>query len=93
MKTPALLFSLCLFGSSATAMLFASEAQAKPGGCIKYGVAGAVAGHYAGHHALKGAAAGCVAGMWRRHEYKQHMREEKKLQKTAPGTTPTIDGN
>ena len=84
MKTPAILFGLCLFGLSAPAMLAPSAAQAKPGGCIKYGAAGAVAGHYAGHHAVKGAVVGCAAGMWRRHEYKKHLREEKKLQGTAP---------
>ncbi|QXX74850.1 hypothetical protein [Methylovirgula sp. HY1] len=84
MKSPAILFSLCLFGLSGTAVLATSEAHAKPGGCIKYGAAGAVAGHYAGHHAVKGALAGCAAGMWRRHEYKKHLREEKKLQTTAP---------
>ena len=55
----------------------ATLAEAKPGGCLKYGAAGAVAGHYAGHHAVKGAIAGCVAGMVRRHEYKKQMREEK----------------
>ncbi|MHB8885832.1 MAG: hypothetical protein ACYC5H_12295 [Methylovirgula sp.] len=84
MKSPAILFGLCLFGLSATAVLATSEAQAKPGGCVKYGAAGAVAGHYAGHHAVKGALAGCAVGMWRRHEYKKHLRDEKKLQKTAP---------
>ena len=31
------------------------NAEAKPGGCLKYGAAGAVAGHYAGHHGVMGA--------------------------------------
>ena len=84
MKTSAIVFSLCLVCLSATGLLATSEVQAKPGGCIKYGAAGAVAGHYAGHHAVKGAIIGCVTGMWRRHEYKKHQREEKKLQNTAP---------
>lgn len=77
MKTLMILVGLCLVSLSATALLAPSEAQAKPGSCIKYGAAGAVAGHYAGHHALKGAAVGCVTGMWRRHEYKKHMHEER----------------
>jgi hypothetical protein len=55
----------------------ASMAASKPGGCLKYGVAGAVAGHVAGHHAVKGAIVGCVAGMWRRHEYNKQMREQQ----------------
>jgi hypothetical protein len=54
----------------------AGTADAKPGGCLKYGTAGAVAGHMAGHHAIKGAVVGCVAGMWRRHEYNKEMREQ-----------------
>ncbi len=54
----------------------ASAAEAKPGGCLKYGAAGAVAGHVAGHHAVKGAILGCAAGMWRRHEYNKQMRAE-----------------
>jgi hypothetical protein len=43
---------------------------------LKYGAAGAVAGHLAGHHAVLGAAGGCAVGMYKRHEYKKHMREE-----------------
>jgi hypothetical protein len=53
-----------------------SAAEAKPGGCLKYGAAGAVAGHVAGHHAVKGAVVGCLAGMWRRHEYNKEMHEQ-----------------
>ena len=54
----------------------ASMAEPKPGGCLKYGLAGAVAGHVAGHHAVKGAVFGCIAGMVRRHEYNKQMREQ-----------------
>ncbi len=43
----------------AATLIGAPQVEAKPGGCLKYGVAGAVAGHYAGHHAMKGAIAGC----------------------------------
>ncbi|MGH6819068.1 MAG: hypothetical protein ACREC1_09895 [Methylovirgula sp.] len=64
---------LCLF---CAAIANVSGAEAKPGGCLKYGAAGAVAGHVAGHHAVKGAIVGCVAGMWRRHEYNKEMREQ-----------------
>ena len=54
-------------GVLATAALLGTpQVEAKPGGCLKYGAAGAVAGHYAGHHAFKGAVAGCIAGMVRR---------------------------
>jgi hypothetical protein len=51
-------------------------AQAEPGGCLKYGAVGAVGGHVAGHHAVLGAAGGCALGMYKRHEYKKHMREQ-----------------
>jgi hypothetical protein len=70
MRTVVVVF---IFGAAMAAM---SGAQAKPGGCLKYGAAGAVAGHMAGHHAIKGAIVGCAAGMWRRHEYNKEMRAE-----------------
>jgi hypothetical protein len=65
--------ALCVLGIAIASM---SGAEAKPGGCLKYGAAGAVAGHMAGHHAVKGAIVGCAAGMWRRHEYNKEMRAE-----------------
>jgi hypothetical protein len=55
-----------------------SQAEAKPGGCLKYGAAGAVAGHVAGHHGVKGAIVGCAVGMWKRHEYNKEMHEQQK---------------
>lgn len=65
-------------GALATAALLgAPHVEAKPGGCLKYGAAGAIAGHYAGHHAFKGAVAGCIAGMARRHEYNKQLEREK----------------
>ncbi len=64
----------CFLG---VAIAGASVAEAKPGGCLKYGAAGAVAGHVAGHHAVKGAVVGCIAGMVRRHEYNKQMREQQ----------------
>jgi hypothetical protein len=60
-------------------------ADAKPGGCLKYGAAGAVAGHYAGHHGVMGAVAGCALGIHKRREYKREMRMQQ--QSAAPATT------
>ena len=56
--------------------------EAKPGGCLKYGAAGAVAGHYAGHHGVMGAVAGCALGIHKRREYKREMRMQR------PGSAP-----
>jgi hypothetical protein len=60
-------------------------AEAKPGGCLKYGTAGAVAGHYAGHHGVMGAVAGCALGIHKRREYKREMRMQH--QSGVPTTT------
>ena len=60
-------------------------AEAKPGGCLKYGAAGAVAGHYAGHHGVMGAVAGCALGIHKRREYKREMRMQR--QSGVPTTT------
>ena len=46
-----------------------NAAQAQPGGCLKYGLGGAVIGHFAGGHRWMGAAAGCVAWIARRRLY------------------------
>ncbi len=61
---------------TAAALLAASvgSAQAEPGGCLKYGAAGAVGGHLV-HHGFLGALGGCATGMWRRHEYRKHEKE------------------
>ena len=61
------------------------NAEAKPGGCLKYGAAGAVGGHYAGHHGVMGAVAGCALGMHKRREYKREMRMQH--QSAAPVPT------
>lgn len=53
------------------------SASAKPGGCLKYGAAGAVGGHFVHHHAVLGAMGGCAVGMYRRHEYKKHLRMQR----------------
>ncbi len=62
----------------------AAPAQAKPGGCLKYGAAGAIAGHYAGGHAVKGALAGCALGYAERRRYNRQMREQ--ANKPQPGS-------
>ncbi|MGD0633444.1 MAG: hypothetical protein ABSA13_04085 [Beijerinckiaceae bacterium] len=82
------LLALALCGGlSASMTLSVPAAQAAPGGCLKYGAAGAVAGHYAGHHAVKGAVVGCAVGMWKRHQYKKEQRELQK-EHAAPGVAP-----
>jgi hypothetical protein len=52
------------------------RAEARPGGCLKYGLGGAIAGHFAGGHRWKGAAAGCALGYYqrRRHETAERAR-------------------
>ena len=71
------ILSLALCGSMALGLaMSAPVAEAAPGGCLKYGAAGAVAGH-AMHHGVKGFMAGCAAGMYRRHLYNKQMREQK----------------
>ncbi len=56
-----------------------NAAEAKPGGCIKYGLGGAIAGHFAGGHRWKGAAAGCVLGIIQR-----RRSESAQQQRTPP---------
>jgi hypothetical protein len=62
-------------------------AEAKPGGCLKYGAAGAVAGHYAGHHGVMGAMAGCALGIHKRREYKREMRMQQQTGSPPPVRT------
>jgi hypothetical protein len=67
---------LAIYGLTAIVLAeMVGVAQAEPGGCLKYGAAGAVAGHVAGHHAVLGAAGGCAVGMWKRHEYRKHQEQ------------------
>ena len=69
------MLSIALCASIATgATISAPLAQAAPGGCLKYGAAGAAAGHVAGHHAVRGAMLGCAAGMYQRHRYNKQQR-------------------
>ncbi len=55
-----------------------SVAQAEPGGCVKYGAAGAVGGHVA-HHGVLGALGGCVTGMYVRHKYRKEAKAKAAL--------------
>ena len=67
------LVSLAAVGSLVVGLTAAPIAQAAPGGCLKYGAAGAAAGHMV-HHGVRGFMAGCAAGMYRRHLYNKQMR-------------------
>lgn len=71
--------------------LVAPQAEAKPGGCLKYGAAGAVAGHLSGHHGIKGAIVGCATGMYIRHQYKEQMKE--KAHEPQPDNAPPPPGS
>ena len=51
------------------------SAEARPGGCIKYGLGGAVAGQIAGGHRWKGAAIGCALGILKRRQDAARNRE------------------
>ena len=69
------MLSIALIGSLAIGLTAAAPvAQASPGGCLKYGAAGAVAGHVV-HHGVRGFMAGCAAGMYRRHLYNKQKRD------------------
>ncbi|WP_193557317.1 hypothetical protein [Microvirga pakistanensis] len=73
----AVMFSLCIAAGSA-------EAQSRPGGCLKYGLGGAVAGHFAGGHRLKGALAGCALGIYQRRKYEREAREQNEIRNRIP---------
>lgn len=60
--------SVCLLGAM-------PQAMAEPGGCLKYGAAGAVGGHLVNHGVL-GAVGGCATGMYKRHEYRKEAKEK-----------------
>ncbi|MCT6836630.1 MAG: hypothetical protein M3036_03125 [Bifidobacteriales bacterium] len=70
-----------IFSLFATSMLvgMAAPAMAEPGGCLKYGAAGAVAGHVAHQHAVAGAVGGCAVGMYQRHKYRKSIAEKAAL--------------
>jgi hypothetical protein len=55
----------------------AEVAEARPGGCLKYGVGGAVAGHFAGGHRWKGALAGCALGIYQRRKHERSLARDR----------------
>lgn len=70
-----------ILAASVALVALGTTASAEPGGCLKYGAAGAVAGHMV-HHGVRGFLAGCAVGMYRRHQYRKELRA------TGPGTVP-----
>ncbi|MGA3301781.1 MAG: hypothetical protein ABSC72_00655 [Methylovirgula sp.] len=82
-------FALAVVSLSSVALI-APQAEAKPGGCLKYGAAGAVAGHLSGHHGVKGALVGCATGIYIRHEYKKQQKE--KANEPQPNNAPAPSG-
>ncbi len=51
------------------------SAEARPGGCLKYGLGGAVVGHFAGGRRWTGAALGCALGIYKRREHEARGRD------------------
>lgn len=69
-----------------------TTAEAEPGGCLKYGAAGAVGGHVANHHGVLGAVGGCATGMYVRHRYRKEARAKAALyDKEHPGAKGTYE--
>jgi hypothetical protein len=54
------------------------SASAEEGGCLKYGVGGAVVGHFAGRHTMSGAAIGCGVGAAKRHRAREEERSQER---------------
>lgn len=69
----------CMAAVVAVVLSAATPLRAEPGGCLKYGAAGAVGGHIANHHAVLGAGTGCLLGMYKRHEFRKEARAKAKL--------------
>jgi hypothetical protein len=65
-----------------------AEAQSRPGGCLKYGLGGAIAGHFAGGHRIKGALAGCALGIYQRRQYEREVREQNEIRNRIPESRP-----
>ena len=55
-----------------------NAAEARPGGCLKYGLGGAVAGHVAGGHRWKGAVIGCLVGIYQRRQHAARARYQER---------------
>jgi len=68
-----------------------AEAQSRPGGCLKYGLGGAIAGHFAGGHRIKGALAGCALGIYQRRRYEQEAQERARSRDIERRRDPRLD--
>src|SRR5919112_6062808 len=68
-----------------------AEAQSRPGGCLKYGLGGAIAGHFAGGHRIKGALAGCALGINQRRRYEQEAQERARSREIERRRDPRLD--
>lgn len=78
-----------LAATATLALATSSVSYAEPGGCLKYGTAGAVGGHMVGHGVL-GATGGCVTGMYKRHEFRKEEKEKAAAyDKEHPGAKGT----
>ncbi len=53
-----------------------TPARAATGGCLKYGLAGAIAGHVV-HHGVMGAVGGCMAGIVARHKAREDAERKR----------------
>ena len=73
---------------AATLSFGPAQAQSKVGGCLKYGLGGAIAGHVAGGHRIKGALAGCAIGVMERRRQEQAARERGERNRTAERRRP-----
>lgn len=66
-------------------------AEARSGGCVKYGLGGAIIGHFAGGHGLAGAAAGCAVGAYKRNQDERGQYERQRNNNSYDDTTGSID--
>jgi hypothetical protein len=72
-------FGLAFAAAAVLGVAAPSAAQAQVGGCLKYGLGGAIVGHFAGGNRLTGAALGCALGVIKRRsesraEYNERVR-------------------
>jgi hypothetical protein len=65
-----------------------APASAEPGGCLKYGAAGAVGGHLA-HHGVLGAVGGCATGMYVRHRHRKALRHDAAAYRSEHANDPS----
>ena len=74
-----------------------TSAEARPGGCLKYGLGGAVAGHVAGGHRWKGAGVGCLVGIYQRRRHAARARHQERSrtvdQRRSDGRDPSYGRN